>query len=58
VTTAELQARGMRDLERLRTANGEYAEQLVGNLAVWDAMLTARVLEQPRGERLRLLWGK
>jgi hypothetical protein len=35
----------MRDLERLRTANGEYAEQLIGNLAVWDAMLTRRVLE-------------
>jgi hypothetical protein len=44
LTTAEIQARGMRTLAQLRTANGEYYEMLLGNLAYYDAMLTARVL--------------
>jgi hypothetical protein len=44
LSVAEIQARGMRTLARLRKANGEYAEQLEGELAYLDAMLTWHVL--------------
>jgi hypothetical protein len=46
VTVAEIQARGMRTLDRLRRANGEYAELLEGELAWLDQLLTAHVQRQ------------
>jgi len=46
VTTPEIQARGQRTLERLRRANGEYAEQLEQELAWLDALLAANVQRQ------------
>jgi hypothetical protein len=45
LSVAEIQARGMRTLARLRKANGEYAEMLEGELAYLDAMLTHHVQE-------------
>jgi hypothetical protein len=48
VTVSEIQARGQRTLERLRRANGEYAEMLEGELAWLDALLTTQVLRDAR----------
>lgn len=48
MTREEIQARGQRTVERLRRANGEYAEQLEQELAWLDALLTEQVIRGTR----------